>query len=545
MMKDEKRLTEKNIKHAGVLAPFAGVFLLIASLFGLAAIVAFGALGAGSEAGWSFVIGAVLCWIGWFLAKRQAGKSGRIASDKYSRQRALLAVNSFASVLLVLVLVVGANYVASRRHRVFDLTRNRINSLSDQTRKTLGEIKTPLDFIYVWAPTEQMPQPDPAVQSVLDAYKSASEKINIEYFNAYQDPFRFRQLRLNTFSGQPLLIIEPRRAKGSELSTVAASRQEVAVADESNITSAILKITDPKPRALYFLTGHGESLPAATNAGVGASTRVAAASAALRAQNYTLQNLLLLGAKSSIPDDVQAVIVLAPQVDITAGEAMKFKKYVAGKGRLVLLFDATGTAFPHWQSVLSALNLEVSDGVVSEFDRRYFLQRPNFVIAPLQTARHPLLRGVNADMVFPNALPLKMVSPTKAPGAAQIAPLLITSGKSQVAFFRNQQLVQGPRGPFVIAAAVAKAGGLRAVVAGNAAFCSDDWFNQLGNASFFLSSINWVAGNDVLVSIPPKAPVTNSITMNAATQRFALLFALLVMPVLALFVGTVTWWKRR
>lgn len=544
-MSDKKSVTEKKPKRAGVLAPWASALLLACALFGLAAIVAFGALGASSEAGWSFVIGAVLCWLGWLVGKRQAGKSARIAGDKYSRQRASLALNAFASSLLVLVLVVGANYVASRRHHVFDLTKNRINSLSDQTRKTLNEIKTPLDLVYVWAPTEQMPQPDPAAQSVLEAYKNASDKINIEYFNAYQDPFRFRQLRLNTFSGQPLLIVEPHHTKGAELSTTAASRQEVAVADESNITSAILKITDPKPRAVYFLTGHGELTPPEEGPAANASTRIGGASAALRAQNYTLQNLLLLGAGSSVPNDAQAVVVLAPQVDLTASEVLKLKKYIAGKGRLVLFFDAANAAFPHWKSVLATLNLQLTDGVVFEFDRRFFLQRPNFVIAPLEAKRHPLLRGVNADMVFPNVTPLKMVSDASSPSAPKVTPLLITSEKSQIAFFKNQKLVQGPRGPFVIAAAVTKAGGTRAVVAGNAAFCSDDWFNQLGNAAFFLSSINWVAGNDALVSIPPKPAVTNSITMNDATQRFALLFALLVMPVLTLFVGTVTWWKRR
>ena len=80
---------------------------------------------------------------------------------------------------------------------------------------------------------------------------------------------------------------------------------------------------------------------------------------------------------------------------------------------------------------------------------------------------------------------------------------------------------------------------------GNASFASVGAFNQYGNGSFFLGAVNWVVGNDALVTIPPKQPVTNSITMTAGTRNFAALFSMAVLPLAVLLLGTVVWWKRR
>jgi len=52
-------------------------------------------------------------------------------------------------------------------------------------------------------------------------------------------------------------------------------------------------------------------------------------------------------------------------------------------------------------------------------------------------------------------------------------------------------------------------------------------------------------GNDALVSIPPKPPVTNTIEMTDVERAFVVLFSLFALPVFILIVGTVVWWKRR
>lgn len=542
---------------SGKLTRWAGAMLLAAVLFALAALVALGAFGRGNAWGWSFTVLGGLCLLGWWMGRRGSTLPSGAARDAYGRQRLLLGANAALSVLLLLALLVGANYVATRRHKVFDLTQNRINSLSDQTVKVLRELKSPVKMIFVWAAGPDMPAPDPAAQSVLEAYRAASDKVQVEFLNAVQDPLRVQQMRLNTFSGQPVLIVESQGKNGDSASTPSSQRQEVAVVDEQYITSALLKLASPTPRVLYCLAGHGEASLASNRAHVvAASTGYNGARAALEAQNYTLKTLTLAGVKATIPRDAAALMVLSPQVDLATGELRKLQQYVRGKGRLLLFLDPPRAAqrWDNWKKLAVSLGVQLLDGLIFEFDPSQMYQSPQYVMGTLDATRHPLLRGVSGAVVFPGVIPLRpLPSPPSAPPGStpQVSPLFESSIQSQNVLLRGGKLAQGASGPFSLAAASERvaagenSGGWRGVVCGNASFASDTAFNQFGNSSFFLGAVNWVVGNDVLVSIPPKAPITSSLSMPAAMIRFSGLFSLLALPLFILIVGTAVWWKRR
>jgi len=529
-MSDEK-------KKEKLWAPFAGALLIAAAVFALAALVGFGSEGNRSEWGWGFAILALIAFGGWFLSR---GKTDRAPGDEYSRQRAILGVNSIFSALLFLVLVVGVNYIAARRHHVFDLTGNRINSLSDQTDKVLATLKKPIAMTYVWEPSAQMRQVNPNAQAILAAYEDASDNVKVRYLNAVKDKLELDALNLKTFFGQPLLLISTNDGAAGTDGGKDSSRQEISVIDEQNISSALLKIADAKPRALYFLSGHGEMSPLQTGQGA----RLNGARGALESQNYALKDLSLLGGKSQIPADASAVVAMSPQVDLGASEAEKLQKYLARKGRLLLFFDPTNKPLPRWKSLAAKMNVQLLDGVVLEFNKDKMYSSPQYLIGELgDTSRHPLLRGVNASVIFPNAAPL-LVS-TKKTGL-QATPLFETSPMAR-SVAQGRAVRELAQGSFVIAAAIERKTGnpMRAVVVGNAVFASDVAFNQFGNASFFLSAINWVVGNDVLVSIPPKPPVTNSLSAGEVTRRFAILISLVALPLGLLLLGTAVWWKRR
>jgi ABC-type uncharacterized transport system involved in gliding motility auxiliary subunit len=160
------------------------------------------------------------------------------------------------------------------------------------------------------------------------------------------------------------------------------------------------------------------------------------------------------------------------------------------------------------------------------------------VRGPLEgAARHRLLRGVSADVLFSGAMPLGIT------GAAGATPTVLfqSSPQSQAVTPPNRNTRPGP---FVLAAAVEKSVA-RVVVVGNALFVTDQFIQALGNSSFFISSVNWTVGDDQSVAIPPKPPLVNRIEVNEQTARFLALLTLLVLPAAVLLMGGVVWWKRR
>lgn len=542
------------------LARWAGGLLVVATLCAVAAVMAFGSVGRESAWGWIFIGVGLLALAGWFLGRRQNdGGAAHIGRDSYARQRALLGTNAITSVLLFLVLLVGLNYIATRRHKVFDLTSNRVNSLSDQTAKALQQLPGPITLTAVFAPHDKTGQPDPNITALLNAYKNASDKVHIDYLDAAADPARLAGLQLGTStqqldSGQPLILaeLENKNSKATPPSAVAAhkGRQEITVADEQNVTTALLRLINPRPRSVYFLMGHGEATPDSQ------SVDLSGAAAALAAQNIVVKTTSLATTRG-VPRDAGALIVVGPQVDLTPAEQKTLSAYMADKGRLVLLLGATRTPLPHWKALAQSLGVAVLDGFV--FDRES--PQPQYVRAAVgDPTRQELLRGVSGDVIFPAALPLsvfKLPTNVRVPPGAPTPPVALFASSPQSQIVLPGQRPSGKFGSYVLAAAVERGAAgspgaqldptdaMRAVVVGDSYFVTGQFFTLLGNGSFFTAAVNWVVGADKNIAIPPKPPITNTINLTPEAGRFIILFSLLTLPLLTLLIGGVVWWQRR
>lgn len=512
--------------HPGPLPPLArlaGAFLLASALFGVAAIVVAGTYDIKNPIAWALGAGALICLLAWVVGRAQALKWEEARPrDAASRTRALLGLNAISTVLLVAVLLVGLNYIAYRRNRTFDLTKTGVNSLAPQTVQALEKLPRPVQFTYYYL-ADQL---DPQARALLENYARSSDKVRIEYVNALANPVGLPP----SFSGQPLLIAQLKSDKPvtGGARTNPAERQEILTLDEQNVTSALLKLTRPQARKLYFLTGHGEIEP----------SQLQLAGGALEAQNYSLEPLALRAASSSVPGDAGAVVALAPQADLAPEELQKLTKYLDGGGDIALFLapPRAGAKLTRWNTLLKRFGVQTSEAIVLDPQQAY--RSPELPVGLRGDAtRHPIVRGTSADVVFPGALVLKITDPQVA------TPLFESSAGSQSVSLENPTQA-GANGPFVLAAAAQKAN-TRALVVSSATLLTDEALSLFGNQSFVLSGLNWTAGADALVEIPPKTPAQNSLSMPAPTQRFAALLSLLVLPFVALLLGALTWWKRR
>lgn len=521
------------------LAALSGSLLIAAALFAMAAIVGFGTAGMKAPWGWGFAVLAGLA-----LAGSIVGRGKGEARDRFGRQRVLIGSNAFISLVLFALLLVGVNYLATRRHHTFDLTSNRVNSLSDQTRAVLGKFKTPVEMTYIYQDNPLQPGIDPSHTALLRTFSNSSDNVKVRYLNADEKRTEAKSLNLSPSAKAPLLLIQVGGDKGS----AAGHRQEVAVVDEQNITSALIKLSESKTQTVYFLTGHGEISP--TGSG-DPSDSISQAAGALESQNYVLKTFSLSGKAPSIPSDAAAVIVLRPRADLLDTEEKVLKQYASGNGRLLLFLTPTPQPLPHFGAVLKSLGVEQVSGVLVDARQSWrSVELPVGVIDDVN--RHPILRGVVGGVVFPGCVPLRKGS--GAPSDLNITSLFDSSSESAA-----QPMTPGQKsvpGPFSLALAVEKSGGapgaaptsgngLRAVVAGCGDFVSEGSVRALGNLNFFQASVNWVVGSDTLVTIPPKEPVTNTLMLTGRSQSFVGFMVLFFIPALVLLVGAVVWWRRR
>ena len=132
---------------------------------------------------------------------------------------------------------------------------------------------------------------------------------------------------------------------------------------------------------------------------------------------------------------------------------------------------------------------------------------------------------------------------------ANVAPLVETSAsawgesdlKTRPVAYTEGKDTKGPI-PLML---LAESGKGRLVVSGNSLFFANAAFPNLNNGDLFLNTLNWMADEESLVSIPPKEAATKSVNFVQA-QYYTIFFGtVLGFPLALLFAGALVWWRRR
>ena len=527
-------MAEKQTEKSSMLARNAGAFLMIAALCALGAVMAYGStLKVASPFVIGFVVVGLACLGAWFVGR---SRQSALPRDQWSKQRSLVGANALLSTLLFLLLLIGVNYLAARRHKTFDLTSNKVNVLAEQSEKALQKLAGPVTLSYVFAPSEGQLGPGPAEVALLDKYKSASDKIRVNIINAVEEPGKLEALSLTGFNGRPVVLLQ-----GENKS---AGRQQVDIIDEQNLTSAFMKLGEQKTRVFYHLVGHGEASPD------GGNVSFRQAKTKLISQGYTFKPLSLATSKPTIPGDASIVAALGPTADLSPREAKVLKDYLGAKGHLLVLLTPSSRPMPQWRALAKSVGVTLLDGFVADPDPQHYIQSPQVPLVPItDNTKHAVLGGVgqNTAVVFPGAIPMKVASP---PGLTVTSVLESSPASKAVPFQRTGAMQDGPFTLLAAAERSAESGAasgpnMRAVFVGSGGLGADTNFGAYANGDMFLSAVNWVAGNELLVSIPPKEPVRNTLEMPPGVRRFSVVFSVFTLPLCVLLLGGLVWWKRR
>ena len=103
-------------------------------------------------------------------------------------------------------------------------------------------------------------------------------------------------------------------------------------------------------------------------------------------------------------------------------------------------------------------------------------------------------------------------------------------------------------GPVTIALALernAKDRAQRVVVVGNGSFLANQFLGNGGNLDLGMNMVNWLAGDDAMITLQPRATVDGNLELGRGAQYFLLFGFLIFLPLSFAAVGTMIWWRRR
>jgi ABC-type uncharacterized transport system involved in gliding motility auxiliary subunit len=440
-------------------------------------------------------------------------------------------------ILVILAVIVLANFFANRYNKSYDATSNKRFTLSDQTKKVVGDLKQDVTISYFDQANGMQ-----GAKDLLDRYQNLSPKVHIQYVDLLKNP--------------TLARAENVTRQGEAVITVGARREDAKTFDEEGVTGALIRALKGGARTVCVVTGHGEhQLTDSSQGGEGFS----GFQNVVEKDNYKVQSVNLQE-KAEVPSTCTVLVVAGPTGDYIQPEVDAIKKYVESGGRALFMMDPPLKLGRKQISDNDALTgLLDSWGITVDKDLLLDESAASQLLgggpeAPvvLTYDSHPI---VNDLTNISTAFPLSRSLETKNTDKTTNTKLFSTSADSfATTSLASSEIRIDPNkdkhGPFTLAVAGTYNGGKpnetgRYVVVGNSGWASNQALGFSGNRNLLLNMVNWLSSDEDLISIRPKEPEDRRINLTRAQFRTVQATSQFFLPLIVIVGGVMVWLKRR
>lgn len=490
------------------------------------------------------VAGGLMAIIGITANYRQILVSLGKRSTKY-------AVNYVFSIILVIAVVAGLNYLGQKHTKRFDTTSSARYSLAPQTVQVLEKLAGDVDIRAFYPGGD-----DARVKELLIEYKTISKHIRYQFIDPDKQPDVAKQYGVSSYG----TVQNPFSGEQIKFGTIIISKQErnekiekrSEEVQEEDLTNAIIKVGRSEAKKVYFVQGHGEKDPTDTD-----QRGYSEAQKAMESQGYKVGVVNLAG-EGKVPADAKVLIIAGAAADPFPQEIQFVQDFLnKGSGGLFLLLDPAPA--PSFDTFLKEWGVQVDKDVVLDVSGagRLMGTGPSFPLV-FKYENHKITERFNTMTFFPFT---RSIQPEKSvPGGLTVEPLFNSSENSwgetnlndpKISFDPDRDI----KGPLPLAVAVTKevkplsdkspAAKARIVVTGTSNFPINAYFPQQGNGNLFLNMVSWLALDEDLISIRPKQADDRRILLSQSQLSAVRLLVLFVLPGIALIAGVIVVMKRR
>ena len=483
------------------------------------------------------VAGAILLVISLVL------KSNEIR-EGMGRRSTKFGINSAVSVLLVIGVLALVNYLGEQHQKRFDMTTEHLYSLSDESAKVAGEVKSDIRIKAFYPGAEEV-----ETRRLLGLYSLQNGKISVEFIDPDKQPQLAQQYQVTGYGSARNPMTGQQKTFGTVILDAGEGKVErIEKQDdvsEEDVTNALIKLVKGEKKTIYFVSGHGEKVLEGTD-----REGYQVANGELGKDGYTVKPLNL-AQDLKVPADASAVVMAGPKTEPFPQEAEVLNAYLNAGGSLLLMLDPPPSAA--MKDFAEKWSLSVGNNRVIDASGMGQLlgKGPD---SPLVTSygAHKIVEKFNVMTFFPLA---RSIQPMKTPVAGlTVEPLIQSSPNSwgesdlasnKVGFDEKTDV----RGPITIAAVVTKDAPegkkTRLIVFGDSDFAMNANFSNQGNGNLFVNTVKWLARDENFISIKTKSPSDRPLTMTESGGRTVALIVMILFPGSVLVAGIFVWARRR
>ena len=448
---------------------------------------------------------------------------------------------SLALTAIVLAILIAVNVLVSvlpSSATKYDITSTNLYSITSSTKVVVNALEKDVNIYWIVQSGEE----DEIIENLLSKYESLSSHITVTKKNPDVYPTFTAQYTDENVANNSLIVECGDKSRYIAYSDIYLTDVDYTTYSyvysfdgEGAITSAIDYVVSDELPKLYMLEGHGEAdLPAEFENQI-------------EKENMELESFSLLNT-DEIPEDADAVLIYAPETDISEEEAGMLEDYLLTGGKLLVIAGPTedGT-LTNLYSVLESYGIVVADGLVVEGDRSYYAFQQPYILLPEIESNDitDALIDANYFAIFPLAQGLTITG--------NDATALLTTSDSSFSKAAGFQLDTYEKedgdtdGPFAVAVTVDTANDGQMIWFASSYFLEDLYnaYSSGANLDLVMNALSSLIGQRDAVSIRSKSLSYNYLTISDSSASMLKAWMIGIIPAAFVIYGVITVIDRR
>ena len=297
------------------------------------------------------------------------------SESSWAAVRARYGTGAVIATLLVLGTIVIVAMLTARHSVRWDLTSDKRHSLAPQTVKVLESLTADVSATAFFLPGKNA-----FARTLLEDYAHHSDRFKFELVDPDRNPVRTKTAGITRYD---TVVV---RSGGQS--------EKVTTLTESNLTNAIVRVTRPGRKVIYFLAGHGEK-----DIDDPEKDGLVNARGVLEDQNYDVKPLVLMQ-NPRVPENAAVLVLAGPQKDLLESETEAIDEYLRAGGKVLFMIDPE-TA-PGLDGFLEKFDVSLGENIIVDKMSRLFGAG---YLMPLvaEYIRHPIVEDFKVASFFPMA----------------------------------------------------------------------------------------------------------------------------------------------
>ena len=471
---------------------------------------------------------------------------------KTQKDNFMLKYGGYASVMTTIVVIIAivVNAIAGQFNLKFDLTKNKIYTLSEDTISLLKSVDEEIVLYSVYEEGGEIS----VITEILDKYATYSKNITTKNVDPYKNPqFAAKYAKNGEAISIGSVVVEMangyRIVSQNELADVVTNEATgesymQGIKLESVLTGAIRSMVSGEKTAIYNLVGHKE---------------MAIHEELIKEMEYggyELFELNLIQSKE-IPKDCSVLLINALIEDITDDELKVINEYLDGGGSLFTTLGIVIEDMPNFNSLLANYGVACSQRMVIEGSADYVYQQNPYYILPMLSGESIITSKLvenRTNGFIPFTLDISMLNTKRS--TVSISPFMSSSPYSySKTILEMEQFEKGendPEGPFVLGTSIidvdnkGKEDGVKIVVFGSGTIMESS-INEMvngGNYAIVMNSFDWLVDNDA--ALRSKSLGAEAYLQLTQSKAMVVIFvSVILIPIMIIIAGLTVVLRRK